>query len=584
LPLGNIRDFGGGVLTFTDSIPWVSIFFKTLSPILPETFQFFGIYIFACFILQGILSGLTLSLFSKDKLLVNCGVILFGLSPIMIERAFRHTALASHWLILFSLYLLIKSRRDKKMSMFYCLVAVLSIGIHPYFLLMVFAIMATNVTEIAFNSRKFLPNAIRIFVISLLATIFTGYLIGALGTSSSLGGSGYGYYSMNLNALVNPVSCGNIVWSKMVNVLPQILGNYDGFNYLGAGTILLLLVCFLLGISRMRASFLFIKRNISVILLGIGLFIFALSNVVTFNDKIIIKYSLPKLILDFASIFRSSSRMFYPAYYMLMILGIYGVSKLSNDRLRRIIICIAVVVQIIDISPALITKHKSLLNKESVELEYSKSVFSGSDAWMSVAKNANKIKMLSSANAYDYDLAAFGIKYHLSPEVSILSSHYNGASNMQQVYQSNISEVKSNKLVKNAVYVTNDINLVSILAAPSLNTNVYDFGNYFVLASANLNIDAVPLGKEAYSSLRAFNLNDNEWANGISSWGTKDTILFQYSDSLKDVIGSSNYIECNKTQYKIGGVDHNSSWIYVMIGQNATNCSYPNKIKFVSNP
>lgn len=41
-------------IIFTDSIPLFAIFFKLLSSILPETFQYFGIYGMICYILQGV--------------------------------------------------------------------------------------------------------------------------------------------------------------------------------------------------------------------------------------------------------------------------------------------------------------------------------------------------------------------------------------------------------------------------------------------------------------------------------------------------------------------------------------------------
>ena len=52
-PIGNFDAMSGGILTYTDSIPWASILFKLFRTVLPATFQFFGLYIFLAFILQG---------------------------------------------------------------------------------------------------------------------------------------------------------------------------------------------------------------------------------------------------------------------------------------------------------------------------------------------------------------------------------------------------------------------------------------------------------------------------------------------------------------------------------------------------
>ena len=114
-PLGLSTNMGypaGGIISFTDSIPIIAILFKILSPILPETFQYFGIYVLICFVLQGVYSAKLIKLFTEKKLVIILGTILFCYSPVMIERAFRHTALASHFLIISSLYSYFRSRRS----------------------------------------------------------------------------------------------------------------------------------------------------------------------------------------------------------------------------------------------------------------------------------------------------------------------------------------------------------------------------------------------------------------------------------------------------------------------------------------
>ena len=83
-----------------------------------------------------------ISLFTNKKSSIILGSILFILSPIMIERAFRHTALASHWLIIFAIYLYFKSKKEgfSNYKWGFVLLSVLSITIHPYFFPMIFGI------------------------------------------------------------------------------------------------------------------------------------------------------------------------------------------------------------------------------------------------------------------------------------------------------------------------------------------------------------------------------------------------------------------------------------------------------------
>lgn len=170
----------------------------------------------------------------------------------MIERAFRHTALASHFLILFSLYLYFFAKKYKHShrEWFFILLSVLSVLIHPYFLPMVMGLLfATELDRVIYNREWKMP--LVLLCASIAGVLVTSWMIGIF----TVGGGvlqGYGYFSMNVNALINPVStnliqCGatetTYHWSKIIPVLPQSGGNYDGFNYFGFGMLVLLFIC-----------------------------------------------------------------------------------------------------------------------------------------------------------------------------------------------------------------------------------------------------------------------------------------------------------------------------------------------------
>ena len=106
-PLGlgqNIAYPYGNVVSFTDSIPLLAIFFKVFSGILPATFQYFGLFIMVCYILQGGFGALLASNFSNSYTKNILSAAVFVLTPVMIERAFRHCGLTAHFLLLAGLY------------------------------------------------------------------------------------------------------------------------------------------------------------------------------------------------------------------------------------------------------------------------------------------------------------------------------------------------------------------------------------------------------------------------------------------------------------------------------------------------
>jgi hypothetical protein len=98
-------------IVFTDSIPIAAYIAKLFNPILPATFQYLGIWIWLCFVLQAFFAQRFLWFFLSNKAHVYLGACFVVLSPPLIYRlvhaGYGHIALASHWLILasFCLYL-----------------------------------------------------------------------------------------------------------------------------------------------------------------------------------------------------------------------------------------------------------------------------------------------------------------------------------------------------------------------------------------------------------------------------------------------------------------------------------------------
>lgn len=100
-------------------------------------------------------------------------------------------------------------------------------------------------------------------LLALLLTYGLGLILGVLGTGVSPSRWGYGYFSMNLNAVINPISCGKYNWSSIFKQHEQVLGNYDGFNYLGAGVFLglFLLIIFTIVFRNIQYITCKLKRN-----------------------------------------------------------------------------------------------------------------------------------------------------------------------------------------------------------------------------------------------------------------------------------------------------------------------------------
>ena len=145
-PLGNMNRIcypGDVSVVYTDSIPIVAIFIKLFRGVLPLHFQYFGWWGILCFGLQGYFAARLLSRWIKDDIYVWICCIFYIISPIFLYRMFMHTALASEWLILWSLdlgYCLLTENwiADQKHRLLLqsCLMGALAAGIHIYLLVM----------------------------------------------------------------------------------------------------------------------------------------------------------------------------------------------------------------------------------------------------------------------------------------------------------------------------------------------------------------------------------------------------------------------------------------------------------------
>lgn len=401
-PLGLASDMAcgeGTVISFTDSIPWVAVFFKLFRKILPETFQYFGLYALLCYMLQAAAGYLLTFRKSRNAVYSMLGAGLFTFAPIFLERSLRHTALGSQWLLLFAVYVWLRHRDaaagGETMSarcclrpyLWYLLLLVLAIGIHPYFLPMIFVFLLLCVLSDLTKGRKSAVRALCGLAGVLAGTGAAGFLLGAIGSGVSSSRDGYGYYSMNLNALWNPSSLGGYTWSAFLKVLPQTLGNYDGFNYLGVGLmvgIVLAAAAFFGHGKRMQTAVpgkecsaetqeamrparesraVWIKRNAAACVLLTLCALFAVSNVVTWNDAVAATIPLPEKLLELCGIFRASSRMFYPVYYCLMLFAVYGIWQL-RERIRErgacAVLLLVLSLQLFDIHGCIGEKHAQM--------------------------------------------------------------------------------------------------------------------------------------------------------------------------------------------------------------------------------
>ena len=355
---------------YTDSIPIFAVFFKLFRSILPQQFQYFGIWGLLCFVLQGYYAAKILGERSSSKTVILAGSGFFIVSPIMIFRMYYHTALAAHWLILLAIYFYSKHEKEYRdifrPVMQWGILGILIGSIHLYFVPMCGAILLGYILCSIWKERKI---RIRFFYpgISFSVGLFlTVYLLGGFSSGADTGTNNLGLFSFNLNAFLNPMSYSTLLKNTSLWDWPfYTQGQYEGFSYLGMGIILLCacgIVLMIRNIFRRRKPSVY---QIMTVLMSVGLIVMAASPTITWNDKLLLQLPYSSTIYKYWGIFGSCGRMAWPVVYFLMIFGITSIGNMKWKRkeISNVIIILACLVQVIDLSGQLYKRHENYSKK-----------------------------------------------------------------------------------------------------------------------------------------------------------------------------------------------------------------------------
>lgn len=334
----------GTTTVVTDSNPIFALFFKIFNNVLPQTFQYNGIWLLMSFGLCGFFAG-CIGYRLTDSFWLSLLFTLMALSnPVLIQRAIIHDTLAGHWLILFAVYLLMR-RAERWNWLVWGFLIWIGIGIHLYFLPMLISILLTQIfCMIRDRSERMTFMRLALTVVFAIAGGYWLFGYGLIEPSAV----GFGELSMNLNAFLNPDGA-----SRWLSSRPTFPLQYEGFNYWGLGMIVMLVWAL---IQARREDY---RKMIPAVFPAVGLILFALSNRITFDQRLLFEFELPEPILSAASIFRSSGRLAWPIFYLVLVWIFSVFSRIESDpdqtasyrRGMAILLTATVILQFNDLAP-----------------------------------------------------------------------------------------------------------------------------------------------------------------------------------------------------------------------------------------
>lgn len=419
-PLGANPRLGLGYsnsIFYTDSIPLPAIVFKFLNPLLPQTFQYFGMWIWLCFVLQAVFGWKLLSNFITHRVQLAIGCLFLTISPVLLYRlvhdGYGHTGLASQWLILASLHLYFNQTfQFRKWVVLTCV----STLIHPYILMMVIAIwIATMIKHVRAKSltiRSVRRHLAAVGLLSVLALWASGFFM-VWANHTNMDSWNYVFRWQPLS-LIDSGTNNSIGWSRLLPDREQLIGDTEGFSYLGSGIIVLalillyfriahvfkapsrpstrLLVATLLSVTGLTSAYLVatghsirmlvsaaigtailvlviwevgkrslqhhgdsrnVHRNAPIFIAASLMAIYSLTNQIGIGLTTLVSYPLVGPIRLFTEIFRTHGRFIWPAYYLLVLFVFVEFCRKISSKVATTVLIVCLTFQIYDSTEAL---------------------------------------------------------------------------------------------------------------------------------------------------------------------------------------------------------------------------------------
>lgn len=348
---GYLHAPSGTSIGYTDSIPLVAFPLKVVEAWLPLPMQYLGAWMLVCFALQGFFGVLLARLWTRSALPALGAASLFVLMPTLLNRA-PHPSLCAHWTLLWALWLYFRWSPDQRLPIGHIvlLTAIVSL-IHPYLAVMVMAILAAILCRSLVDrgdrpARRAIVTAMATGAGSLGVLLAGWWASGMFVVSgSSMARPGLHFFSMNLLAPITPQG-----WSALLPEIPIGAGGqtFEGFQYLGAGTIALVAV----GLVTAAWTRPFGIRILGPIGVVCGLLaVYSLSPRVTVASRVLADWITPEL--ERFAVFGVTGRFFWPAAYLLLTLAIASVARGLSGRPAAIVLLLAAGLQLVDLRPGL---------------------------------------------------------------------------------------------------------------------------------------------------------------------------------------------------------------------------------------
>lgn len=321
-PLLQVKTLGapeGTNVGFMDGIPLAELVVKLFRRFLPPDFHSVYLWLALCWVAQPMAAVFALRSAGERRLLPNLAIAIIAVSMPTLLFRFVHSSLCSHFVILIALGLYFRITRNVRIGTVIGADALMltALLINPYIMEMTVAVLvAAPISLLMRRDRRWIPVAGGIgggIAVTAVVALLLGY-------GHAVPIAGFGIFTMNLLSPIYPT----IVFAGQF--VDATGGQGEGYQYLGVGVILTLLVAdFCL---NMRDRLELLKRHAGLVFSSVVLTCLALSTKVYAGHRLLLDLPTPGFLMEL----RSSGRLFWPVAYILVITGIVIVCRKLPPR------------------------------------------------------------------------------------------------------------------------------------------------------------------------------------------------------------------------------------------------------------
>ena len=333
---------------------WPGRFF---SIILGDRFQFIGLMVLLNLILHFYFSNKIFSTLDFSKVQSYLASSLLLTAPILHYRYIDHThyTLTSNWIILFSIYLVL--RKDTSWLKWSFLI-ISSLLIFPYYALIIGVVGALFFLYQFLNRQLSLKKTVILFTSSAVSLIFSTIISGYFFFGNSIEKDTELIWSSNLNALFDPSG-----WSRIMSDRLENPGNYEGFAFLGFNFLLITLLAVILTARHLSLSgfkrSLFFGPFLVLFIAALLLFFVSLSRTIYWDDKELFRIE-NNWFYDFIELnFRSPGRFVWLLVYLIMIYSLFKVHQYLGRQFFISVLIVSIILGVWETWPKLTSQVNS---------------------------------------------------------------------------------------------------------------------------------------------------------------------------------------------------------------------------------